>query len=360
MKYALVAILAVTIAGLGSQAGVGLPLSNGGAKLAASSAPRQVVFVDKAELAKLHPSWQALAEMRSVLARAGSSSPAKDGRPGRSRTELAARAAVKANKALDELQNRKYEALRVRSEAIKAQKMQSAEMDWRADVRGIEQTAAAQTKAVDVRNSTDLVNARLRAIAAGVASKAAGKDGNGIDRAVADDVLKANQQRLADVSGSDGQEKKAITDSAARSIDALKQASARQVAEEVRAYERDQSKLIVEGIGLARDEIARQMGPDAMLVARTNLIEYPTAEPSVGSSDMAGSMGKLRVAAVALSTQIQRDVDAAIHQLAASNGMAVVFQRRKSAPDATRKFAGFIKKSGWNAYSPVMGEAGSS
>lgn len=365
MKYVFVALLAVIIAGLGSQTGVGLPLSNDGVKRVASSASRQVVFVDKAELAKLHPSWQALGGMRAALARASGKLLSADGimvsrSAASSRTELAARAAVKASKALDELKARKYEALRIRSEATKAQKMQSAEMDWKADVRNIEESAAAEARVVDDRYSSELLNARLKAMAAAVASKVAGKDGSGMDRTVAEDTLKNTQGRLAAVGSADGLEKKAIAESATQKIDALKQASAKRVEEEVHAYELEQSKLIVDGIALAKDEIGHQMGPGAMVIAESKLAEGAIAESSAGSSTMTGSVGDLQAAVIALRARIDRDVDVVVRQLAASNGMAVVFQRRKSAPDATRTFAGFIKKRGWNAYSPVMGGAGSS
>lgn len=358
MKYALVAFLAVIIAGLGSQPGVGLPLSNGGVKLVASSQPGQVVFVNKAELAKLHPSWQALSDMRAVIARASGSHLGKGGSGRPSRTDLAAQAAVKACKALAELQARKYQALRIRSEAMQAQKMQSAEIDWKADVRGIEQTIAAQAKEVDARNSLDLLNARLKAMAAGAAAKVASKDGSGLDRAVTDDTLNATKERLAAVGGADALEKKAILQTAAKEIDALKQASADRVEAEVHAYEMDQSKLIVDGIAIARDEIARQMGHDAMVIAKTRLIDDTIAHSS-GETPTPASVGDLQKAVVVLQARIQQDVDLAVTQLAVSNGMAVVFQRRKSAPDATIKFADFIKKSGWNAYSPIVGKTGS-
>lgn len=359
MRLAIVASLAVVVAGLGSQPGVGLPLSNSGLELIASSEPRQVVFVDKAELAKLHPSWQALSDMRAVLDRAGGKQSAKVGSSRPSRTELAARAAVKANKALDELKARKHEALKVRSDAMKAQKMQSAELDWKADVRAIEQSAAAQTKSVDARNSADLLNARLKSMAAGAAAKVAGKEGSGLDAAVADDVLKNTQERLNAVQGADELEKKAIADSAAEKIDSLKQASVRRVDSEVRAFEIEQSKLIGEGIATAKREIARQMGPDAMIVAQARLAEDTIAESSGESSAVVG-MARLRKAVEALQARIQQDVDSAVRYFAASKGMAVVFQRRKSAPDMTRTFADFIRKRGWNAYSPDKGEVGSS
>lgn len=348
------------MAGLGSQMGVGLPLSNGGVKLVASSAPRQVVFVDKAELAKLHPSWQALNDMRAVLAKAGGKASTAKGTAGLSRAELGARAAVKAGKALAELQARKYEALRVRSEAMKAQKMQSAELDWKADVRNIEEAAASQTKQVDDRYGSDLLNARIKSMAAEAASKVARKDGSGVDKAVAGDTLKNAKDRLAAVGGADDAEKKAIAAAAAEEIDALKQASARKVEQEVRAYEQEQTRQISSGIAIAKDEVARQMGPDAMVIAQSKLAEESAAGSADGSSAQIGSVGELKAAIVALQAKIEKDVDVAVRQLAASNGMVVVFQRKKSAPDATRTFAGFIRKRGWNAYGPVMSGVGSS
>lgn len=361
MRYALVAFLAVTMAGLTSQKGVGLPLSGGPAKLTASSAPRQVVFVNKAELAKLHPGWQALSHMRMSLARAGKTL-GKDGRGSansRSRTELAARALVNANRALAELQERKHEALRVRSEAMRAQKMQSAELDWKADVRAIEQGAAADAKTIDSANNSGLLNARLKAMAAKTASQAAGKDGSGIDRTMAEEKLKSSESYLSAVRAADDREKKTVSDSAARTINALKQASAKRVEEEIRAYEDEQRKQIARGIDLARHEMAQQMGYDATVIAQVRL-DQENAASNDGSTSAAANTKELQAAVTALQARIENEVDLAVRELAASNGLAVIFQRRKGAPDATGRFAGYIKKRGWNAYGPVMGGAGSS
>lgn len=363
MRCASVALLAVVIAGLGSQMGVGLPLYNGGIELVAQAASRQVVFVDKAELAKLHPSWQALSDMRMALAASSGRLLKADGTlvsrsAGSGRTELAARAAVKANKALDELKARKYEALRIRSEATRAQKVQSAETDWKADVRPIEESAAAQSKLVDERYSADLLNARIKEMAARVASKVAGKDGSGMDRTGAEAALQNTQERLAAVGAADDIEKKAIADVATQKVDAIKQASAKQVEQEVQAYEFEQGKLIVDGIVSARAEIAHQMGPDAMAIAQSRLAE--DAESSAGSSTTTRSMDESQGAITALRARIDRDVDVLVRQFAAGSGMAVVFQRRKGMPDATKMFADFIKKRGWNTQGPVTGGAGSS
>lgn len=340
--------------GLGSRMGVGLPISNGPSKAVASPVPQHVVFVDKAELAKLHPSWQALNAMRAALGETAKLA-GKGGKgtvPVRSRTALAARAAMKATRALAELQERKLEALRVRAEAMRSQKMQSAELDWKADARVIEQSAAAEAKGVDAKYSPDLLNARLKAMAAQALHKAASKDGSGMDRAAADDILRANEDRLAAAAAADDAEKKAISDAAAQRIDALRQASAKRVEEEVLAYEREQSRLILNGIDAAKDELARQMGPDAMLIARAGLAEQGSAQGGA-SVETTGGLEELQAAAAALQARIQKDVDVAVRELAASSGLAVVFERRKSTPDATGKFVNLIKKRGWNACGPL-------
>jgi hypothetical protein len=328
----------------------------------------QAVYVDKAELAKLHPSWQALSDMKAVLARAGNGAGASRDRGAArttdrgaapSRTELAARSVIKAHQALAELEARKLEALRIRREAMKAQKLQSAEADWKADARNIEEAAAAQAGAIDQQYSPDLVNARLKAIAAEAITKVAAKDKSGIDQTAAKEALKNAQARVVTAGNADEAEEDRIMALASQKISALEDASDKRVEEQVHAYELDQSKRIASGIASAKDEIAKQMGPDAMAIAESRLAESAAASAG-GSSKLYSNLDELRSAVAALQARIAKDVDVAVRDVAKKRGVNVTFQRRGTVPDATRTFEELIKKRGWNAYGPVMGGLGSS
>lgn len=351
MKSALCAVAIFVVAGLSSNVGVGLPLSGTEASGSIPPVTRRNVFVDKAELARLHPGWQDLSDMKKVLAGALKSAPGANSVPstaGRSRSELAAKTALDASKALDGLESRKYAALKARREAMKSQMMKSAEAEWKAEARNIEEAAAVETKAIDESHSTDLVNARLRVSAAQVASKVSKLDGSGMDKTAAEKDLQDVKSSLEGIAGVDSAEKNRVVASANAKVNALKENAEKQIDDKLNAYEADQSKRIAGTIADARTEIARELGPSSAPVL-------------FAVKSQAGSLASLQSSVSALETRIDKDVDLVVRELAADRGLNVVFQRRGSrVPDVTTVFMNLIKKHGWNAGGPVIDRLGSS
>lgn len=339
--------MAVVIAGLGSSSGAGLPLSITDTKGAA-----RAVFVDRAELARLHPSWRDLSDMRTVLAGARKSAPSAGsassmGSTGRSRSALAARAAVEASAALDGLESRKLAALTTRREAMKVQMMKSSEAEWKAEARSIEEASAIQTKTIDNRHSADLVNARLRVSAARVMGKVSKLDGSGMDKdAAGRDVRDANAS-LDSVSGASDAEKSRVMAEANAKIDALKQAAEKQIDERLGAYQLEQSRRIADSMASARMEMARELGP--------------SSTPVLFAATEVSSLTSLESTVAALQARIDKDVDLVVRELARDRGLKVTFERRGSrTPDVTAVFVGLIKKHGWNSVGPAVSGLGSS
>lgn len=335
---------------------IGLPLYAAG-PMGTFHPTSQVVFVDKAELAKLHPGWQALNDMKAVLGggnlpRAGidrTGSVRQVAPVGRSRSELAAKAARDMSAALDELEARKYEALRVRREAMKAQLLKSAEADWKADARGIEEAAALETKKIDQKNSVDLVNARIKMAASEVESKISKKADSGMDKAMTDVKLLSAKEELAGVGSADEAEKNRVMAVANAKINEIKQAAEKQVEKRVSAYESEQSKLIAQGMAAARVETAQGLGP----ASTPTLFAGWHKEGANGLADLSAAVS-------ALQARIDKDVSLMALQLAARKGLKVVFERqRANLRDATKQFAGLIKKYGWNAHASLMSGLGS-
>lgn len=350
--------MVVFIAALGF---TGLPFSAAGVTRNKHPASLQVVFVDKAELAKLHPGWQALNDMRTMLA--GGSMPnarttadrklgfvSRGSVTGRSRSELAAKAARDMCAALDGLEARKYEALRVRREAMRSQLMKSAEADWKADARGIEETAAAETKHIDEQNKIDLVNARLREAASEVEFKVSQKSDSGMSKDLADAKLLQAKNELASVESADEAKKRRVMALAGAKIDILKQVAAKRIEEQVGAYESEQNKLIAESMATARAEIAQKLGP--------------ASTPALFSGRCkagANNTVDLCAAVSALQMRIDKDVSSMVHELSVMKGLKVTFERRgANTKDATKIFASLIKKYGWNARASLMSGLGSS
>jgi len=341
------------IAGLGL---AGLPLSVSGA---ARPAPRSFVYVDKAELARLHPGWQALSDMKAALsdgAIAGRAVSARDqgvrlpsrgGSSGRSRSELAAKAALDASAALDALETRRYATLRARCDAMNSQLFASAQASWKAEARDIEQQVAEQTKADDERYASDLVNARLRASASEAACKVSKSDASGMDKAATEARLREAQGDLAGIETTAGAAKDRITAEASAKIGALEAAAQKRVAEQVAAYESEQRRLIAQDIASARGEIARELGPGSA----------PLLFAGSDSTDAA----ELSAAVSALQDRIDDDVSSVVLDLAAKRGLQVTFEwQAGAAKDATGAFAALIKKYGWPAGAVVNGRLGSS
>lgn len=329
----------------------GLPISAAGAMGKIRPASLQVVFVDKAELAKLHPGWQALNDMRTILA--GGSMPkalalvdggtgpiSRVGAGGRSRRELSEKAARDMSAALDGLEARKYEALRIRCEAMRSELMKNAETASKADARSIEEAAADDTKLIDEKNKIDLVNARLRKAASEIEFKVSQKADSGMSKDVVDEKLNAAKDELAGVSNADEAEKERVIAQAGAKIDVLKQASAKKVEQQINAYESEQSRLIAESMAEARADIAQGLGP-----ASTPALFSGWREAGVNSPVDLGA------AILALQARIDKDVSSMVLELAAMKGLKVTFQRRAAnTRDATKIFAGLIKKYGWNAH----------
>lgn len=351
------AVAVILLAALGS---TGLQLSAAGAIGTIKPAP-QVVFVDKAELAKLHPGWQTLNDMRAVMAGGsvsggrtavdrGAGSINREVATGKSRSELVAKAARDMSVALDELETHKYEALRLRREAMKSQLMKSAEADWKADARGIEQTAAVETKQIDKQNSMDLVNARLRKAASVIESKVSEKADSGMDKNLAGERLLSATNELAVVGSADEAEKSRVSAAASAKINVLKQAAGKRIEDQVNAYEVGQSKLIAESMAAARAEIAQELGPAST-----------PALFAVWRKDRMNVFADLSAAVSALQARIDKDVSSVVLELAAQKGLKVTFERRvANTQNATKLFAGLIKKFGWNTRASLLSGLGSS
>lgn len=354
MKFALrVIAVIVVIAGFCSGNGIALPLASREAKGSVFSSPRRIVFVDRDELAKLHPEWRDLSDMKKVLAEASkagqTAETAKPGvRAGRTRSELAAKAAAEASAALDGLESRKYAALKARRDAMKSQMMKSAEAEWKAQARGIEEVAATESKSIDERHSVDLVNARLRLSAAQVASKVSKLDDSGMDKKATEQDLQGAKSSLDGIAGVDAAEKGRVDAAASAKIDAIRQGAEKKIDDFLNAYESDQRQRIAGSMAVARSETARELGP--------------TSTPALFTAkSVATNLASLQSTVSALETRIATDVDQVVRELAADRGLRVTFERRGNrTPDATAVFANLIKKHGWSAGGPVLTGQGSS
>ena len=191
-----------------------------------------------------------------------------------------AKAALDASAALDGLETRKYEALRARREAMKSQLLKSSESDWKVEARNIEEAAGAETKSLDDRYASDLVNARLRVSASETAVTLSQKTDSGMDKEATDRKLQAAAADLADAGRADDAEKGRSMAAANAKIEALRQASEKRVDQQVGAYESEQSKLIAESMATARDEIA-PWRRSAIEAAHRGLVAGPRTSPSV-------------------------------------------------------------------------------
>lgn len=352
MRLVAYAATVILTAGLG---GVGLPIAAAGA---IRPGPAAVVYVDKAELARLHPGWKALSDMKAVLSgervvdraslRPIESTVASRIAvvPGRSRSELAAKAAADASAALDVLEARKYRALQVRCDAMRAQLLKSAETGWRAEAREIERAAAAEARAIDQAYCSDLVNARLKASAARAAADISKKNSGAADKERAAQRLVDAEEQTARLEAANNEAKKRIAAEAQARIQVLRREAEDRVAQQVAAYEADQRKLIAQDIASARAEIANELGPASTPVLFA--MEFNDA-------------ADLTAAISALQVRIDDDVSSMVLNLASRLGLHVVFERpSRSTKDATGSFASIIKKRGWPAGSLAGGGMGSS
>ena len=339
------------IAGLGSTNGVALPLSSAESRGSILSVPRRTVFVNKAELARLHPDWRDLNDMKKAIAGAlktASCGVSLSVKTGRTRSELAAKAAAEASVALDGLEARKYAALKTRRDAMKAQMMKSAEAEWKVEARSVQQAAAARTKSVDDSHAVDLANARLRVSAAQVTSKVSKLEGSGMDKAVAEQDLQNARASLDAIVGADSAEKDSVDTDANARIDAVRKVAEQKIDDRLSAYESDQRSRIASSMAVARTETARELGPSSVPVLFT-------------AKSVASNLASLQSTASALETRIDQDVDLVVRELAADRGLRVTFDRHGNhVPDATTVFANLIKKHGWNAGGPVLTGVGSS
>jgi hypothetical protein len=320
---------------------------------AAHPVPLKAVYVDKTELARLHPGWQALSDMKAVLSgetvadHAGSRSdqgvrsPSRGVAPGRSRSELAAKAAMDAAAALDALEARKY---------LRSRLLKSAEAGWKTEARDIERATAAETKAIDEAYGSDLVNARLKASASRAASTASKLDPGGMDKSAVEERLQGSEGQLTNVETANGAAKDRVVAKAQTRIDALQQDAEKRVAQQVGSYEADQHKLIAQDIASARSEIASELGPGSAPL----LFAWKSGIDSGDTADLSAAVSALQI-------RIDNDVSLAVLDLAAKRGMQVTFERPPTgAKDSTSAFAALIKKYGWPAGSVANGGLGSS
>jgi hypothetical protein len=243
---------------------------------------------------------------------------------------------------------------------MKSQLLKSSESDWKAEARNIEEAAAAETKSVDDRYASDLVNARLRASASQAASKVSHMVDSGMDKKATDEKLRSADAVLADVGRAGGAEKAGIMAAANAKIKALKQAAEKRAGEQVGLYEREQSKLIADSMAAARSDIAQQLGPVSTPGLFAREMDGPSSGAGAGDHP-ADRLVDLRAAVAALQVRIDKDVSSMVLSLAAEKGLKVTFERQRGVTrDATRTFAELIKKHGWNAGTPAMSGSGSS
>ncbi len=336
----------------------------------------RVVYVDTSELARLHPGWRALDDMRLTLNGTGlkdamstslTSAPPIISTPKlqltsvSSREELVAKAARDASAALDKLEARKYDALRARRESMRAYLLKSSESEWKAEAKDLQAESAVLTKAVDDRYSADLVNARLRQAASKAASSISKKEDAGIDRTLAGERMTAADVELARIMAESDAEKASITADINAKIEAIKRASEKRVEEQVAVYDAEQSSIIADSMASARSDIARRLGPtstpDLFAVLDMGFGQTLGKTPVTNGDRMVD----LRAAYSALQTRIDNDVRELVLSLASQKGLQISFERKTTRMnDATGIFANLIKKCGWSASIPGPAASGNS
>lgn len=336
-----------------------------------------VVYVDTSALARLHPGWRALDDMRLTLNGTGleeamSTSARSPVMPsidapkpqlvsGSSREELVAKAARDASAALDKLEARKYDALRARRESMRVYLLKSSESEWKAEAKDLQAEGAVLTKAVDDRYAADLVNARLRQAASKAASSISQKEDAGIDRTLADERMTAADAEVARIMVESATEKAGITAGIDARIEAIKRTSEKRVEEQVAVYDAEQSAMIADSMASARSDIARRLGPTSApdLFAMLDMGFGRSTRDASGKS--VDRMADLKAAYSALQTRIDKDVRDMVMSLASQKGLQVSFERNKTKMnDATGMFADLIKKFGWSASIPGPTASGNS
>jgi len=370
LKLAAYLLAAVLFAGLV----VGVASSTAPVENASREAHRsREVFVNSARLARMHPSHEALVQMKAALARCGGigtdlsnqgpeaarQTPCDPPEAMRrtNRDDYAVRLQSAASDALGRLEESQDAALRARIEATRDAMIGAAENELAERDREIELAAAEEIRILAQRSAVDRLNAGMKLAAVESAARISGLGGT-ITRqrieAARTGFGQANELHAAATGEIRAEADELIgrlRDDALAKIDAV-----------LSIYEAGEKRRIHQnpaGAGLqllfAPDRLAGRVEPSR--------VEMPVgARPALIVCDDSAACREataLRRKIARLERRIASDVERSVRRIAAEEGMRVV-SRPGTAPDETRLFTGFMRDREWNGCGAVLSGLGGS
>ncbi|OFX17870.1 MAG: hypothetical protein A2Z18_04645 [Armatimonadetes bacterium RBG_16_58_9] len=333
----------------------------------------QTVFVDTAELVGLHPAWQALQEMETTLAQVGETSGGVSLRMAapdferrgnleeRTRTradrkKLEEEVCLASESALRAYESDLLQALWLRMNARRDAMMEGALAGLAERFREINAARDVSLSAADQKYCGTRLGSRLAISALEVAAKS-----TGVDTANMEMELYRARKRLADIDQTCGDERQRAYDVAQGRIDALRDAEALRIDDELAKAEANERRRVEEVVSEARERLAGDLCSfeDGALtaLAKGDDVKPGGKLPNVGAgvrSPCVRDLASLRAAAADLRTRIESDVGRTVRSLAHKQGVKLALAPSESVPDRTRGFKKLMLEHRWTDCGPVL------
>ncbi len=342
---------------------------------------RREVYVDAAELVRLHPGSSALSEMAAVLAesrvdRVGTAAPERLSEPlpaatgalksSTSRADVEAEAAQAVVRSLSRLESDQQQALQARLQASRALRMESAKSEINVKVQEINQSRDAAERTVSQRFAPDQLNARLKQSGLQAAIKATERPGidEGMPSVIEQELTTANSS-LNDINDAAAAQQLRVEEEAKKQIDALEAASMSKIDADLLAYEISERKSINDGVIAARNQTLRELASFETATSRGSGNAYspmPKLSAAVAADDTVQKANTRDIVAMkqtvdVLQTRIRGDIIRAVRKLAHEKNLRVTFSRQTAGvPDETQAFADELRDHAWNVCGPILYE----
>ena len=341
-----------------------------------TQAVEQTVFVDTAELVDLHPSWQALRQMETTLARVGGTSGGVLLRMAAPDSETWDGSAVELREHIDrrkleeqlcsasELALREYEsdmlrALWLRTNAKREAMMANALAGLADEFREINAARDVALSVADEEYCGDRLAARLAMGALDIASKSPGTDAANMEMA-----QYQARQRLEDIERACSADKQRAEDIARGRVDALREAEAAKIDEELAKVEATERIRIGGIVADARERLVGDLCSFESVASSTletaDDVRPSGKVPSVAAgikSPSASDLEGLRASLDALRASIQSDVARMVRKLAREQGVKLASCPSASVPDRTRAFEKLMIEHRWTDCAPILSQA---
>ena len=355
---------------------------------------REVVFVDIAELAKLHPSAKTMSDMQSMMSLAGSNyidhrldclppsiteSQTALLRPtGLSRAQLENEVAQGAFSALSRLESDQIQAMDVRLQANKENMTESANAEMALQAREIQKEKDDKLRELTQQYASERLNTQMKIAALGIAAnqmrtrqdlfgseklevpgdakllRIAPESSNSEIASTEAELhgIQAQLGRIMDVSET---QTSALETDAQNKINAVNSDFASKINSGLSRLEAGEKKKIQEGITLARVDILNEIsalnkgfssGKSASPARRPHSAIVSITKVSLPQDRVVAQGGGLFKQVMAkLNAQIRSDIRCAVRKIASEKGVDVTFVRTSSRmPDETKSFADIICK----------------